>query len=177
MSHAEALGTGPYLAAALLLTCAGLSKAWRPAPTAAALRAAGLPAGVAVVRVASGAEVVIGGWALTSSSLAALAVALSYLGFAGFVALALRRGSSAGSCACFGRAGAPPTAGHVAIDLAAAATAAWTAAHPHPGLLSSWAHQPLAGLPLAGLAGVIAYLAYLLMVELPRTASAARGGS
>ena len=164
--------TGPYLAAALLLVAAGLAKLRRPAGTAIALRRAGLPVPEWVVRAGAGAEVAAGCWAFTSARLAAGAVALSYLGFAGFVALALRRGSPVSSCGCFGKADSPPTVTHAALNLAAAATAGWAALHAHPGAITVLRRQPLAGIPLVLLIGAAVYLAYLVMGDLPKTLAA-----
>ena len=102
-------------------------------------------------------------------------MALSYLGFAAFVALALRRGSPVSSCGCFGsgnKADSPPTVGHVVLNLAAAATAAWAAFHAHAAAVTLLRHQPLAGMPLLLLTGAVAYLAYLVMGVLPKTLAA-----
>jgi hypothetical protein len=163
---------GPYLAAALLLVAAGLAKVRRPADTSIALRRAGLPLPEWAVRAGAGAEVAAGCWALTSGRAAAGLVALSYLGFAGFVALALRRGSPVSSCGCFGKPDSPPTVSHVVLNLAAAATAAWAAFHAHAGAVTLLGHQPLAGVPLVLLTGAVAYLAYLVMGVLPKTLAA-----
>jgi hypothetical protein len=163
---------GPYLAAALLLVAAGLAKVRRPADTSIALRRAGLPAPEWAVRAGAAAEVAAGCWALTSGREAAGLVALSYLGFAGFVALALRRGSPVSSCGCFGRADSPPTVSHVVLNLAAAATAAWAAFHAHAGAATVLRQQPLAGVPLVLLTGAVAYLASLVIGVLPKTLAA-----
>lgn len=166
---------GPYLTAGLLLVAAGLGKMRRPADTAIALRRAGLRVPDWVVRAGAGAEVAAGCWAFTSGRLAAGAVALSYLGFAGFVVLALRRGSPVSSCGCFGggdNMDSAPTVSHAALNLAAAATSGWAALHAHPGVVTVLRHQPLAGVPLVLLIGAGAYLAYLVMAALPRTLAA-----
>lgn len=164
--------TGAYLAAALLLVAAGLAKVRRPADTSIALRRAGLPVPEWAVRAGAAAEVAAGCWAFTSGRAAAGLVALSYLGFAGFVALALRRGSPVSSCGCFGKADSPPTVSHVVLNLAAAATAAWGAFHAHPDVVSVLRHQPLAGVPLVLLMGAAAYLAYLVVAVMPKTLAA-----
>lgn len=163
---------GPYLAAALLLVAAGLAKVRRPADTSIALRRAGLPLPEWAVRAGAGAEVAAGCWALTSGRAAAGLVALSYLGFAGFVSLALRRGSPVSSCGCFGKPDSPPTVSHVVLNLAAAATAAWAAFHAHAGAVTLLGHRPLVGVPLVLLTGAVAYLAYLVMGVLPKTLAA-----
>lgn len=166
------LAAGPYLAAALLLAAAGLAKVRRPADTAIALRRAGLPVPAWVVRAGAAAEVAVAGWAFTSARVPALLVALSYLGFAAFVLLALRRGSPVSSCGCFGKADSPPTRAHVVVNLAAAGGAGWAALHAHPAGIALLRHQPLGGLPLVVLLGAAAYLAYLVMTALPKTLAA-----
>lgn len=166
--------SGLYVVIVLVLVAAGTAKAWRPGPAEAALRQAKLPAGRAAVRLGASAEVVVGCWALTSSRIAAAAVAMSYAAFAAFVTLALRRGSQVNSCGCFGAADAPPTVGHLTFDLAAASTAAWAAVHPHPGVIDLLRGQPLAGLPLMAVVLTTSYLAYLVLAALPRTAAAGR---
>jgi hypothetical protein len=163
---------GPYLAAALLLVAAGLAKVRHPADTAIALRRAGLPVPDWAVRAGAAAEVAAGCWAFTSGRVAAGAVALSYAGFAGFVALALGRGSPVSSCGCFGKSDSPPTVSHVVLNLAAAATAGWAALHTHTGVVAVLRHQPLAGVPLVLLMAATAYLAYLVMGVLPKTLAA-----
>jgi DoxX len=163
---------GPYLAAGMLLVAAGLAKVRRPADTSIALRRAGLPVPEWAVRAGAAAEVAAGCWAFTSGRAAAGLVALSYLGFAGFVALALRRGSPVSSCGCFGRPDSPPTVSHIVLNLAAAATAAWMAFHAHPDAVSVLRHQPLTGVPLLLLMGAVAYLAYLVMAVMPKTLAA-----
>ena len=102
-------------------------------------------------------------------------VALSYLGFAGFVVLALRRGSPVSSCGCFGsgdKMDSPPTVSHVVLNLAAAATAAWAALHAHPGAIAVLRQQPLAGIALVLLIGAGAYL---VMGVLPKILAAGSG--
>lgn len=166
---------GPYLAAALLLVAAGLAKVRRPAGTSIALRRAGVPVPEWAVRAGAAGEVAAGCWALTSGRVAAALLALSYLGFAGFVALALRRGSPVSSCGCFGsgnKADSPPTVSHIVLNLAAAATAAWAAFHAHAGAVTLVRQQPLAGAPLVLLTGAVAYLAYLVIGVLPKTLAA-----
>jgi hypothetical protein len=164
--------TGPYLAAALLLVAAGLAKVRRPETTAIALRRAGLAVPPWAVRAGAAAEVAAGCWACTSARVPAGIVALSYLGFAGFVALALRRGSPVSSCGCFGETDSPPTLSHAVLNLAAAATAGWAALHAHADAVTVLRHQPLAGVPLVLLVSAGAYLAYLVMGVLPKTLAA-----
>lgn len=115
---------GPFIVTAALLAGGGGAKLARPAPTARALREMGVPASPTAVRIGAGAELAIAASALVDGAppFAAL-VAASYLGFAAFVLAALRRGVPLSSCGCFGVQEAPPTAVHLALNLAAAATA------------------------------------------------------
>jgi hypothetical protein len=169
---------GCYLGACVLLVAAGLAKVRRPAGTALALQQAGLPVPEWAVRAGAAAEVAVGCWALTASRPAAGLVAASYVGFAGFVVVALRRGSPVSSCGCFGgstgagAADSPPTRTHAVLDLAAAAVAGWAAVHAHPGVVTALGGHPLAGVALALLVGATAYLAFLVVAVLPRTLAA-----
>jgi len=159
----------PYLAACALLAVGGALKAARPDDTARAMRALSIPLGVAGVRAAGAAEAVLGAVAAaTGSAVAAGAVAVSYLGFAALVSLALARQLPISSCGCFGAIETPPTRLHVAVNLGAAAVAAVAAADPPGSLARVLEDQPAAGIPLLVLAGVIAYLAALAMTDLPK---------
>ena len=115
---------GPFIVTAALLAAGGASKVVRPAPTARALREIGLPASAAVVRIGAVAELAVAAGALAGGGRPfAVLVAASYLGFASFVAVALRRGVPLSSCGCFGVQDTPPTAFHLVLNVAAAATA------------------------------------------------------
>ena len=102
---------------------AGAAKTVRPANTARALRQLGWPGSPPLVRCLGVFEVALGtAAAITGNRIAAALLALSYAGFAAFVATALRRGGAVSSCGCFGRPDTPPTASHLAKlkeDLAA----------------------------------------------------------
>src|SRR5689334_19883834 len=83
--------------ACTLLAIGGFAKAWRPGDTAHALTLVGVPlrrATVrAVVRVGGAAEAVLAlAAAVSGAPLAAAGIAVSYLAFAAFVVVALRRG-------------------------------------------------------------------------------------
>src|SRR5690606_33515263 len=79
----------------------------------------------ALVRAGAAAEAVLGAVVLAvGGRLPAALVAVSYLAFAGFVAVALRSGRPVGTCGCFGRPDTPPRWSHVAVDLALAAAGA-----------------------------------------------------
>ncbi len=156
---------GPYLVVCGLLAVAGAAKAWSPDTTARALRAAGLPSRRSLVRAGGAFEAVLGVAALLTGlpALAAL-VAASYLGFAGFIVLALVRGTPISSCGCFGKPDTPPSRLHVVFNLGAAAVAVAVASAPARSLPNALSHQPLAGIPLLGLAAATGYLAYLMFL-------------
>jgi len=115
---------GPFLAIAALLAAGGVLKVARPATTAKALETMGLPSSPSLVRVGAAVEATVAAAAVVWAAPAlAAAVAMSYAGFAGFVLAALRRGVPLSSCGCFGVDDTPPTYGHVALNLVAAAVA------------------------------------------------------
>lgn len=152
----------PYLAGGLLLVVAGLAKAREPLSLVRALRAAGLrvraPLLARWVRVLAVGEAGLGSLALVSgSSVAAVGVAASYVGFTAFVLRALRSGSPLASCGCFGKTDTPPTAGH------AAATAALALA----AVLAALAPPAAPSLLLLLVAAVLAYLTYVALAVLP----------
>jgi hypothetical protein len=170
--------TAPYLAAAVLLGAAGIAKVARPADTATALRAAGLPAGPALVRIGAAAEVSVAAAALAEPGpFTGGLVAAAYAAFAVFVVVALRRGWALASCGCFGRPDTPPRRAHAVLNAAAAAGALWWAA-AWPGgdgsgrLARLFFHQPWHGGPLALITVVVVGLAYLVWTD---PLSAARG--
>jgi hypothetical protein len=137
-------------------------KLWRPDDTARALIAARLPLGRRAVRVGALAEVAVGmtAFALPGPVTGAL-VATSYLGFAGFIVVALRKGWAISSCGCFGRPDTPPSYVHAALDLGAAASALWWSASVPARLGHAFAHQPWHGGALALVTFVVLALAYM----------------
>ena len=170
---------GPYLAACLLLAVAGTAKVFRPMDTARAVVAVvPLPLAVvrALVRVGALAEAVIGtAGSVHPSPVTAGAVALSYLGFAAFVAVVLARGGPLASCGCFGRPDTPATRIHVVIDLILAASAGAVAT----GSVAAWlpallGGQPWHGVPLVLLSLLCAWLAFLALSRLPELGAARR---
>jgi hypothetical protein len=161
---------GPFAIVAALLALGGASKAVQPADTVGALRGLGLPGSGALVRAGGVVELVIGVGALVSGARPfAVLVAVSYGAFAGFVALALRRGAPIGSCGCFGKADTPPSRTHVVVNIAAALVAVLVAVDPFGGITDVVADQPLLGLPFLLLVGVGVYLVFLTLTLLPRT--------
>jgi hypothetical protein len=161
--------TAPALVAAVLLVAAGAAKAVDPTMTVGALRALGLPSAPPLVRAGALAEatigvlaVVVGGpvwWSL---------VAASYVGFAAFVVAALRSGTMVGSCGCFGREETPPHPVHVALDLALAGLVVAAVVQGMGAPLDAMADDPGQGVVVAGLSALGAYLAYAVIVEMPR---------
>lgn len=156
-----------FFIAAALLVLSGGSKIMDPAPTRGALKAAGLPDGAWGVKAIGGVEIagailglVLGGWA-------AGIVAVTYLGFALFVANALLREIPIQSCGCFGRTDTPPTWSHLVFNLASAAAAvgvAVTGTVP----VDLFIDQPLLGIPYLGFVTVGVWVVYLLLAELPQ---------
>ncbi|MDQ4007243.1 MAG: hypothetical protein M3211_03990 [Actinomycetota bacterium] len=165
---------GPYVAAALLLAAAGVSKVARPASTVTAVRAAGVPVNEAAVRVFAAVEVLVAASALLlGGPVAPLLVALSYAAFALFVGLALVRGES-GSCGCFAGDDAPPTLVHVVVNVGLAVSALAVAVNAGPSSLPAVLADagPAAALTLVGLAGLVAVLGYLVLTRLPGSSPA-----
>ena len=170
---------GPYLAACVLLVIAGVTKVARPMDTARAVVAVvpvPLRAGRALVRTGAAAEAVLGAVALTHPSPPAAAlVALSYVGFAGFVMLARVRGGPLASCGCFGTPDTPATRTHVVVTLAFAGSAAVVAASDLSGWLPALLdRQPWHGVPVVLLGLLCAWLAYLAMGRLAELGAARR---
>jgi hypothetical protein len=163
--------TAAVLVAALLLVWAGVAKAWSPAGTGRALRSVGLPSADRSVRALAGVEAVIGAGAVLAGGAFDVAMAVSYAGFAVWIAVALRRRWPLSSCGCFGVADARPTVAHLLADsvLAGVALAA-AVARTEP--LRTLAHRPAEGVAAALLAGVTAGLLVLVLSVLPTVAPA-----
>jgi hypothetical protein len=164
---------GPFAMAAALLALGGAAKAVQPSDTAGALRTLGLPGSTLLVRAGGIVELVIGIGALVYGSRPFTAlVAVSYAGFAAFVALALRRGAPISSCGCFGKADTPPSVTHIVVNGAAALAAIGVAIDPVGGITDVMADQPLLGIPFLLLMAVGVYLTFLALTLLPRTLAA-----
>lgn len=147
-----------------------------PEPTRGALKATGLPSATAVAMTLGVWEIAAGAIALVFGGvIGGGMLALTYLGFAGFVGFALARNLPIQSCGCFGRDDTPPTWLHVAVNLTAATAGTWIAVTGTGDLLSTLGQQPLAGIPYVGFVGIGVYALYLLLAELPQTLSLARG--
>jgi hypothetical protein len=151
----------PFLGSAVLLVGAGGAKMIHPEDTAGALNAAGWRVGRNAVRAGALGEALIGLAAIVfPGPVTGALVAASYLAFAGFVVVALRRGWPLSSCGCFGPADSQPTYLHAGLNAAAAAAAIWWAAAAPSRLTSVISHQPWHGAPLLLVVLVIAGLAY-----------------
>ena len=170
---------GPYLVTAALLGAGGASKLVRPATTARALGTMGLPSSPALVRLGAGAELAVAAGALAGGGrVFALLVAVSYLAFAAFVLVALRRGVPLASCGCFGVADTPPTGVHVGINVAAATIAGavavgWAGAGGLPDI-ATMEGSLLLRVTFVVLTAASAWLAYVALTELPKLQAARR---
>ncbi len=154
---------------ALLVIAAAAAKVFRPGNTTNALRAGGIPLGKAAVRIGAIIEGAIGIGSLVGGRLPIEMLAISYAGFALFVAWALFKGSPLSSCGCFGEADSPPSITHVVVNLFFFGSAAWAASLPEKGnLVESAIHQSWWGVPYFAEVAVGTLLAYSVMVELPR---------
>lgn len=160
--------SGALMVASLLLIGAGGAKVVRPHDTVRAMRGAGLPVGVRLVRSGALLEVGIGCAALTiGGPLPAGAVGVSYLGFAAFLAVAIGRGWSLSSCGCFGQPDTPPTPMHIVVDVVLAAGAGLAASGRGAPALAVVAARPFPGVVTIAMATVTAGLVYLVLSRLP----------
>jgi hypothetical protein len=158
----------PFFAAALLLIVSGWTKLRLPWSAVGALRAAGLPSGDRVVRLLGTVEGAVGlGCLLASGPELSVALAVLYLGFAGFLVALMRSPDRPGSCGCVGTAEAPPTNLHVVIDLGAALTGLAATARPLPGLLPFAADLGLGGIAFVIGVTLSAYLVHLVLAYQP----------
>ena len=170
--------TAPALVAAALLSLAGAQKLLDPTMTVGALRALRLPASPRLVRVGSLGELVLGVAAIAiGGSLVWWLVAVSYLGFAAFVLVAMRRGTMIGSCGCFGRDETPPHPIHVVLDAGLAAVAVamavWSPGPPLQALID----HPGTAVAVVVSAAVALGLLYAAFVDLPRTLTLGRSSA
>ena len=104
------------LVAAAVLLFSGAAKVAEPASARQLLRSLRLPASPVLVRAIGVLEVLAGTAAIMFGGLiAGVVVAGAYLSFAAVVAVALRSGVE--SCGCFGERSAPPSVGHLVLNL------------------------------------------------------------
>ena len=106
----------PVVAGAVLLVVAGAGKVRRPVGTVGALTSVGLRVSRAAVRLLGAVEIALGLAAIAVGGVVPTAlVGLSYLGFTGFLVLALRKGGALSSCGCLGRPDTPATRTHAVV--------------------------------------------------------------
>jgi len=160
-----ALLAGPFLAAGVLLVAAGVPKIVDPMPLVRAVRQSGLPADRTSIRLLALAEMAVGLYALAAPGrVSGMLTALAYLVFTAFVARALARGGVLGSCGCFGKPDTPPTRTHLVLTGAIVVVATAVALDPP---VSPWAGAGATTLTTVAFAGVIAFLAWMIMAVLP----------
>lgn len=166
--------TAPVLAAAVLLALAAPGKLRQPLPAVNALRAAGMPASTAAVRVLGIGELGLAGVVLLAPSRAALALlAAAYLAFAGFVAVLRRRGSPLSSCGCFGKPDTPATTTHIAVvSMIAGAVALAAMTTGAASVTEVVGAGPWAGLPLLAAVAVTTGLTWAALSVVPAVAAA-----
>lgn len=167
--------SGPVTAVMILLLVAGAQKLLDPSSTSGALRAAGMPSSVVLVRILGLAEVGAGvAFLVWGGPLPVAAGALLYAGFAWFVISAIARDLPISSCGCLGATETPPTMIHVVMNLGAV------------GILGAAVIIPLA--PMGGLVGqelnvvipyllftgATVYMLYALLTVLPLISKRAR---
>ena len=164
--------TGPFHVVAGLLLVAGAAKLVRPGPTAAVVQAAGLLASRVLVRAFAAVEVAAAVAAFAVGGvMAAGAVSVMYLAFAGFVLMLKMRGIETAGCGCFGqKAEDPPGSLHVAVDGIAAVIALAAAIAHVPAVAAVLAEQPLAGVPYVGFVVLGVWLLVVMLTDLPRLA-------
>ena len=169
--------SGPFLIAAVLLAAAGIAKTIDPTMTVGALRKFGIPVSSPAVRGLGALEALLAvAAAITGAPILVVGVAGSYLLFAAFVVIARVRRLPIGSCGCFGRVDTPPSWLHVAINLAAAASALAVAARDGGGLGTTLDRQPLAGLPFLALIAIGTYAAFTALTVVPKLAAISMDG-
>ncbi|MEX0698813.1 MAG: MauE/DoxX family redox-associated membrane protein [Acidimicrobiia bacterium] len=160
---------GPALALFGLLAIAGIFKLVSPGATAGALRATRLPSSMLTVRVLGVAEIAVGAAGMVlGSSVAAVAGAIFFGGFAWFVAHALRHRLPISSCGCLGTSDTPPSVVHLVFNLGAAVSLIACAMFP----IGPWGGMDGVSweqaLPFAVFVGVTVYLFYALIAVLPQ---------
>jgi hypothetical protein len=165
---------GPYFMFATLLVITGVPKVTNPGGTARALYTLGLPAtlnterAIGLLETGAGlAALLLGGRA------AALAIAIVYVGFSLFIAVALRS-EEVRNCGCFGDKDVPPGLLHLGLDVAAAAVATVLVFQPVGAITTVMRETPWAGVPLLLLMAMGAALALLVLRLLPAVAPGRR---
>lgn len=163
----EALA-GPVWIAAAVLALAGGAKLVDPAPTRGALAAMGLPWRGPVVPAMAVGEVAVGVAAVAvGGTLALAALGTWYLGFCGFVAVALARRVPLASCGCLGSEDTPPTPGHLVVDAVLAVCALVAATDPFGPVDEVLADQPAGGVALVAWVAAGVVVTYVILAVLP----------
>lgn len=166
---------GWFFITAALLALSGGAKIRDPEPTRGALVAAGFPGTRVAVMGLALAEVTAGLAGLMGLRWGAVAMAVLYGGFAGFVGLALWRRLPLQSCGCFGKVDTPPTPLHLIVNAAASAAAMAAALRGGIDLALVLPDQPGGGLPYLFFVGIGTYLLILVLTRLPMLSRKARG--
>lgn len=177
MSSAGSLAV-PFFAAALVLVLSGVAKLRQPGSLVRLLGSVGIPAGPVGVRAFSLVESAVGTICLIAPGrAAAMALGSLYVVFAAVLACILARRLEVASCGCAGDRDLPPSWIHVALNLAAAATALASAVTgpAFGGLAPTAAHLPLAGAGFVVGVATTAWLAVLCAAHLPTVLFAYRG--
>ncbi len=163
---------GVVWAAAALLAAAGLGKLFRPGPTVTAVQAAELPGATVLsarpaVRMLGMAELGIAGWViLGGGSTPAVLLTVSYL-LLTLVAWRMLRLAPGQDCGCFGADDEPISVLHVAVNLTGALIGAAATFWSQPSVVDEFVNSPVGAVLTAVLAGLLAWLGYLLMTALP----------
>lgn len=156
----------PVMAGAVLLVVAGAGKVRRPAGTVGALRSVGLPVGRPAIRLMGTGEMALGLVAIAVGGVVPTAlVGLSYVGFAGFLVVALRRGGAISSCGCLGRPDTPPTRTHAVVTAGIGITALVAAGLG--GVDTRQLTATGADVTLLAVTALVAWLVYLSFAVLP----------
>ena len=177
VSHVEdttggSLMVGVVWAAALLLGSAGIGKLLRPAPTVGALRAVRIPGAALLaaptpVRLIGAAEILVAAAVLVfGGAISAALLAVSYL-LLTVVGLRMLKSAPAADCGCFGRTEEPISRWHIAVDVTCLLIAVAAVIWPQHGVPGEFESQGLPTVVVVGLAGLCAWLGYLLMTEFP----------
>lgn len=163
--------TGVYYSVAILLGVGGALKLRRPARAARALSLLSVPmASPGLVRVVGAVEVAIGcACLLTSSVVAAFALAAVYVTLAVFVFALLLAGHRSVTCGCFGDEAVPVFVWHGLVNAACATVAALVALHASGpvSLIDALQMSVLRATLLGGMAIVAAGCLYLVLAVLP----------
>jgi hypothetical protein len=97
----------------------------------------------------------------------ALALAIVYLAFAGFVGYVLRTHPTAGSCGCAGSKAVPPSLLHLALDVVAAAAGLLYLAARGPSATAWFAALGWGSVPVIGGLALAGWLVVVAVTEVP----------